>query len=253
MKQISITLIVTFLLTSFSFGQQIIGQSEEQLGPKTTIEFEESEFDWGTITQGDKVSYIFKFTNTGNEPLIIKNAKGSCGCTVPQWPKAPIAPGEQGEINVVFNSKGKMGSQNKRVTITANTDPGMTFLNVKGEIIKDEKYTFTDMSQPPAATTPEKAAIKTDWKKPYTKDCFAIFPNPTSDVLKLELKDHFGESLNVMIFDGKGTQLMTKTIKEISSDVLEFDVSQYTTGTYYVNIQIGKEAVSTKCFVVAQK
>ena len=169
MKQISITLIFTFLLASFSFAQEIA----EQLGPKTTIEFEEIEFDWGTITQGDKASYVFKFTNTGNEPLIIKNAKGSCGCTVPQWPKAPIAPGEQGEIKVVFSSKGKMGKQSKRVTITANTDPGMSYLNVKGNIIKDEKYTFTDMSQP-VTKTPKKAVKKSDWKKTYTKNCFAI-------------------------------------------------------------------------------
>ena len=248
MKQISITFILTFILTSFSFAQD----SSIPSGPTTTIEFEETEFDWGTIAQGDKVSYIFKFTNTGDEPLIIKDAKGSCGCTVPQWPKAPIEPGEAGEIKVVFNSKGKKVKQSKRVTITANTDPGMTFINVKGNITVDEKYTFTDMSQP-APKAPEKAVAKTDWKKPYTKDCFAIFPNPTSDVLKLELKEHFGESVNVRIFDAKGTQLMSKTIKEIPDEIIEFDVSQYTAGTYYVNIQIGKEAVSTKCFVVAKK
>jgi hypothetical protein len=128
----------------------------------------------------------------------------------------------------------------------------MSYLNVKGNIIKDEKYTFTDMSQP-VTKTPKKAVNKTDWKKLYTKDCFAIFPNPTSDVLKLALKEHFGESVKVMIFDAKGTQLMSNTIKEISNDIIEFDVSQYTAGTYYVNIQIGKEAVSTKCFVVAKK
>ena len=248
MKQISLTLIFTFFLASFSFGQD----TEKQAGPTTTIEFEDKEFDWGTITQGERVTYIFKFTNTGNEPLLIKKAKGSCGCTVPQWPKTPIAPGKQGEIKVVFNSKGKMGTQSKRVTITANTDPGSTFINIRGKIIKDEKYSFTDMSKP-VAKTPEKAVTKaTDWKKPYTKDCFAIFPNPTSDVLKLELKDHFGESVKVMIFDTKGTQLLTNTIKEISTDIIEFDVSKYTSGTYYVNIQIGKEAVSTKCFVVAK-
>jgi hypothetical protein len=247
MKQISITLMLTFFLTSFSFGQDL----ENQSGIPTTIEFEENEFDWGTITQGERVSYVFVFTNTGNEPLLIKNAKGSCGCTVPQWPKAPIAPGKQGEINVVFSSKGKMGKQNKRVTITSNTNPIQTFLTVKGEIIKDEKYTFIDYSNP-VAKAPEKSAINPDWKKPYTKDCFAIYPNPTSDTLKLELKDHLGESLNVMIFDSKGSQLMSKRVKEISGDILEFDLSQYTSGTYYVNIKIGKGAVSTKCFVVAQ-
>ena len=247
MKQISITLILTLFLASFSIAQNL----ENQSSPTTTIEFEENEFDWGTITQGEKVSYVFKFTNTGNEPLLIKKAKGSCGCTVPQWPKAPIAPGEQGEISVVFNSKGKMGKQSKRVTITANTDPGQTFLTVKGEIKKDEKYTFIDNSKA-AKKAPEKPAIKTDWKKPYNKDCFAIFPNPTSDVLKLQLKDHIGESVNIMIFDSKGAQLKKLVVKEISEEVLEFDVSQYTSGTYYVNIQIGKGAVSTKCFVVSQ-
>ena len=247
MKQISITFLFTILLANFTFAQDL----DNPTTPSTTIEFEESEFDWGTITQGEKVSYVFKFSNTGNEPLLIKNAKGSCGCTVPQWPKTPIAPGEEGEIKVVFNSKGKMGKQSKRVTITANTDPAMTYINVKGEIVKDEKYTFTDMSQP-AAAAPEKPVLNTDWKKPYTKDCFAIFPNPTSDVLKLELKDHLGESVRVMILDSKGTQIMSKMIKEITSDIIEFDVSKYTSGTYYVNIQIGKGAVSTKCFVVAQ-
>ncbi len=247
MKQISITLILTLFLASFSIAQNL----ENQSSPTTTIEFEENEFDWGTITQGEKVSYVFKFTNTGNEPLLIKKAKGSCGCTVPQWPKAPIAPGEQGEISVVFNSKGKMGKQSKRVTITANTDPGQTFLTVKGEIKKDEKYTFIDNSKA-AKKAPVKPAIKTDWKKPYNKDCFAIFPNPTSDVLKLQLKDHIGESVNIMIFDSKGAQLKKLVVKEISEEVLEFDVSQYTSGTYYVNIQIGKGAVSTKCFVVSQ-
>ena len=84
------------------------------------------------------------------------------------------------------------------------------------------------------------------------EESVVVFPNPTSDVLKLELKDHLGESVRVMILDSKGTQIMSKMIKEITSDIIEFDVSKYTSGTYYVNIQIGKGAVSTKCFVVAQ-
>lgn len=107
-------------------------------GPTTTIEFEEKEFDFGTIDEGDKVTHTYKFTNTGSEPLIIKDAKGSCGCTVPSWPKDPVAPGATAEMEVVFNSKGKSGSQNKRVTITANTSPGQTFINIKGEVTKAE-------------------------------------------------------------------------------------------------------------------
>ena len=103
-------------------------------GPTTTIKFEETEFDFGTVEQGEKVNHVYKFSNTGNEPLIISNAKGSCGCTVPSWPKEPIPVGGSGEIQVQFDSKGKKNKQSKKVTITANTDPGQTFLTIKGEV-----------------------------------------------------------------------------------------------------------------------
>ena len=75
---------------------------------------------------------IFTFKNTGNEPLIISNAKAGCGCTVPQWPKEPIAPGESGTIAVKFNSKGKPGKQTKRVTLTMNTTPNTKQLRLSG-------------------------------------------------------------------------------------------------------------------------
>ena len=91
-------------------------------------------WNFGTIQQGDSPEFTFTFKNTGNEPMIISNAKGSCGCTVPKWPKEPIAPGEMGEINVKFNSKNKKGSQNKTVTLTANTTPPNTKLRVTGQI-----------------------------------------------------------------------------------------------------------------------
>ena len=110
-------------------------------GPTTTMEFTETEFDFGTVDAGEKVNHIYKFTNTGSEPLIISNAKGSCGCTVPSWPKEPIAPGASAEIAVQFDSKGKSGKQSKRVTITANTDPVQTFLTIKGEVNKVDAAT----------------------------------------------------------------------------------------------------------------
>ena len=91
-------------------------------------------WDFGTIKQGESPEFTFTFQNTGNEPMIISNAKGSCGCTVPQWPKEPIAPGATGEINVKFNSKNKTGKQNKTVTLTANTTPPTTKLRVTGQI-----------------------------------------------------------------------------------------------------------------------
>ncbi|MCB0761880.1 MAG: DUF1573 domain-containing protein [Flavobacteriales bacterium] len=90
--------------------------------PLTTVSFSEYEWDFGTIDEGDKVEHTFKFTNTGNEPLVLEKCKGSCGCTVPTCPKDPIPPGGTGEIGVVFNSKGKKNSQTKRVSITCNTE-----------------------------------------------------------------------------------------------------------------------------------
>ncbi len=109
-------------------------QPEAPKGPTTTIEWEETEFDFGIVEDGEKVNHTYKFTNTGNEPLVITNAKGSCGCTVPQWPKEPIAPGASDEIKVEFNSKKKTGKQQKRVTVEANIPGGKTFLTIKGEV-----------------------------------------------------------------------------------------------------------------------
>jgi hypothetical protein len=102
------------------------------------ISFERDVHDFGKITQGEQVSTSFSFTNTGETDLIISSAKGSCGCTVPEWPKEPIAPGGKGEISVVFNSEGKSGVQHKQVTIVANTQPSTNVVALKGEIITPE-------------------------------------------------------------------------------------------------------------------
>ena len=106
-------------------------------GPTTSIAFEHTDFDFGVVDDGEKVKHTYKFKNTGNEPLIISSAKGSCGCTVPKWPTDPIAPGGEGAIEVEFDSKGKPGKQTKRVTVTANTVPAQTFLNITGTVNKD--------------------------------------------------------------------------------------------------------------------
>ena len=103
------------------------------------MEFEEVEWNFGEINQGESVEYAFKFTNTGSDPLIITSAKGSCGCTVPVWPREPVAPGEGGVIDVKFNSKGKKGKQNKRVTLITNMVPSQKVLTVKGQVnLKEE-------------------------------------------------------------------------------------------------------------------
>lgn len=106
-------------------------------GPTTAIEFAETTFDFGTVKEGEMVSHTYKFKNTGSEPLIFSDAKGSCGCTVPKWPREPIAPGGTSEIIVEFNSKGKSGKRNQKVTLTANTNPPQSFLYLTGEVTGD--------------------------------------------------------------------------------------------------------------------
>lgn len=96
--------------------------------------FEKTEHDFGKIKQDQIVDYTFKFTNTGTEPLIISDARGSCGCTVPNYSKEPIPVGGTGEIQVSFDPKGKTGIQRKTVTITANTNPPRTTLNIVSEV-----------------------------------------------------------------------------------------------------------------------
>jgi len=94
-----------------------------QTAPKANgpvLSFEKTAHDFGTISQGDVVEEVFSFTNTGNEPLIITDARGTCGCTTPKWPHEPILPGAKGQITVGFNSAGKSGRQDKVVTITSN-------------------------------------------------------------------------------------------------------------------------------------
>ena len=100
--------------------------------------FPVSEQDFGTIVQGTSVNLVYKFTNEGESDLIISSAKGSCGCTIPTWPKKPFKPGESGEIEVVFNSQGKKDLQNKKVYITANTSPANNVIVLKGNVVAPE-------------------------------------------------------------------------------------------------------------------
>ena len=101
--------------------------------PKITFA-EKGIYDFGTLTEGDTVEHVFAFTNTGEFPLIINNITASCGCTTPEWPREPVAPGAKSSVRVRFNSRGKSGEQNKTITIFANTDPSMTDLQFKAMV-----------------------------------------------------------------------------------------------------------------------
>jgi hypothetical protein len=99
------------------------------------IQFEEDFYTFGELVQGEVVEHRFKFKNTGTAPLLISEARASCGCTVPKWPKEPIMPGQEESIRIKFDSKGKQGSFRKTITIHANTHPSMNIITITGNII----------------------------------------------------------------------------------------------------------------------
>lgn len=103
-------------------------------GPVTSIQFEESDFNFGTVDEGAKIEHKYQFTNTGNEPLLITNAKGSCGCTVGDYPQTPVAPGETAEVTVTLNTTGKKNAVRQSVTLTANTEPANTVIYISGNV-----------------------------------------------------------------------------------------------------------------------
>ena len=111
-----------------------LGEGKEGIPAFT---FEKEEHDFGILIDGEKVTYSFRFTNSGDSPLIISNAKGSCGCTVPNYPKEPIPPGSSASIDVTFDSKGRVGKQSKAVTITANTNPNRKVIRINSEVITE--------------------------------------------------------------------------------------------------------------------
>lgn len=99
------------------------------------IEFEETRFDFGEVFEGDVVEHAFSFANTGTVPLLISDARATCGCTVPEWPDRPIAPGERGTIRVRFDTVNKESRQSKPITITANTYPAQTRIYLDGVVL----------------------------------------------------------------------------------------------------------------------
>lgn len=108
---------------------------EKPEGPLPTMEFATIDHDFGTINEGEVVEHTYSFKNTGESPLIIQNAQGSCGCTVPDWSKEPIPVGGTGFVKAKFDSNGKPNAQNKTVTVTANTWPKQTVLRFKAMVM----------------------------------------------------------------------------------------------------------------------
>ena len=109
------------------------GDGNQDLLP--IITFEDTEHDFGRIIEGESVSFNFTFTNTGKRDLVIADVSTSCGCTVPSYPKTAIRPGEVGVIKIAFNSQGRKGYQTKTIIVVANTQPNVTQLKIKTQVV----------------------------------------------------------------------------------------------------------------------
>ena len=127
----NIFLAIFFIASTLSVQAQ--ENSTNNDGPK--MEFESSVLDYGLIEHKSDGKREFVLKNTGTAPLIISNAKGSCGCTVPTWPKAPIAPGESASIGVKYDTK-RIGKFTKTITLTTNSEEKTKILTIKGEVKK---------------------------------------------------------------------------------------------------------------------
>ncbi|MDE3212365.1 MAG: DUF1573 domain-containing protein [Bacteroidota bacterium] len=119
------------------FGPEPVAQYHDS----TTVQIIDSSYNFGTVTDGQKVEYNYRFRNTGNKPLIIGSAMASCGCTVPEKPEAPINPGETGFLKVVFNSTGKQGDVHKTIIVNSNAYPKFPVLQLIGKVVPATKNT----------------------------------------------------------------------------------------------------------------
>lgn len=128
-------------------GLAVFGYAQEDAVNGPVMNFETIEIDYGTIDQGADGVRKFMFTNTGTEPLVIKNARGSCGCTVPTWPKEPVMPGETASVDVRYDTN-RVGKFTKTVTLTTNEAIGTRMLTIKGNILKKDAEEAVPSSKP---------------------------------------------------------------------------------------------------------
>ena len=137
MKKLLSALAMLLLVAAVGYSQDDVAATaqaaDSQDGP--VMAFETETVDYGVIEQGSDPYRVFKFTNTGNAPLIITNAKGSCGCTVPTYPKEPIGPGETSEIKVRYDTN-RLGKFTKRVTLTTNAGEEKQMLTIQGKVVQ---------------------------------------------------------------------------------------------------------------------
>ena len=212
--------------------------------PLTAITFDDMEKDFGTVMAGEKVSEIFTFKNTGDEPLVLSSAKGSCSCTVSAFPKEPILPGETSFLEVSYDTQNKRGLRKQKVTILANTYPIETVVYLKGQVNID-KETLTKEKVGNLSEI-EQEAIHIQ-----SRNCVAVYPNPTADILKLNFSNDLNEAAIVRIFSNSGKLMAEKKLVS-TFETIEFEVHHYPEGTYIANVQVAGQQPEAHCFVVTR-
>jgi Protein of unknown function (DUF1573) len=110
-------------------------QMEMASKDSTTVQIIDSTYNFGKVTDGEKVEFSYRFKNTGTKPLVVNQPTASCGCTVPEKPEKPIMPGETGFIKIVFNSAGRVGQAHKTITVPSNANPHFPELLLTGEVV----------------------------------------------------------------------------------------------------------------------
>ena len=145
MKKLIIASLISFIFISCNIrnnnknGEVQALEVSGNMADTTSVQIIDSVYNFGKVTDGEKVVFSFRFKNTGDKPLVIASAHASCGCTVPEKPEQPIKPGETGYLKVVFDSKGRIGPVQKDVTVVSNAYPAFPVLLLTGEVISANK------------------------------------------------------------------------------------------------------------------
>ncbi len=210
-----------------------------------TISFERTEHNYGQINEADgRVSTIFEFTNSGNEPLVLSNVRASCGCTTPKWTRTPIEPGQKGQITVTYNPAGRPGRFQKSITITSNATNPTTKLYIKGEVIpkaaeQKDKYPTKMGALSLAAKSVQFGTIMNDAQLTKTIE----YANLTAEPIHVE----------VLVNDQDGFLTAVMTLEDVQPKqtgklTVNFDASkcaEFGSVTRYVYIMInGKRELS---------
>ncbi len=130
---------LTFLLLLITGLIKAQDTSVDTVSNVAILLFDHEDHDFGDVYEGEKVEHLFSFKNTGTGTLVIQNVLSTCGCTAPEWPKEPIEAGIEGKIRIVFNSKGKIGRQNKVITVRSNSRDGDVRLFITAMMLPKKK------------------------------------------------------------------------------------------------------------------